>query len=230
MLVFVSAACLTFAHNATIEFAHEAQDCWLACGQAQGACNFCGSSGACCRRGFAGSPAECGFGAAGCTTTHCCSAPPAAPPTRLAFATYLCKPSGKTSTFDRPGGEGAELGALVHGHAIRALHGSRIDSLLLHVVIPGTCSDLRFRAPIERKYTRVVRLDGSTVAEKSFFSRMHHQPHLWLKLLVLNLTVSRVCYVWLAGGMWAPDAPSRRSQCASCVTPDPPIALLPLPS
>ena len=64
---------------------------------------------------------------------------------RTAFATMLCK--SPHSTFDRPDGEGAELGALVHGHAINATHAAKhplvynIDSVLLHVVIPGVCSE-----------------------------------------------------------------------------------------
>ena len=51
---------------------HEGQDCWLSCNSSHGACHFCGRGGACCRRGFAGSPAECGFGSIGCAATHCC--------------------------------------------------------------------------------------------------------------------------------------------------------------
>lgn len=49
----------------------------------------CGRRGVCCREGFAGSPALCGHGRAGCVGHHCCvlAAPPPSspPPTTLAF-------------------------------------------------------------------------------------------------------------------------------------------------
>ena len=63
------------------------RDCWAGCGQAQGYCPtlFCGAAGACCRKGFPGSPWPCDSGERGCAERHCCGAasPPATPP--LAF-------------------------------------------------------------------------------------------------------------------------------------------------
>ena len=59
-------------------------ECWDGCGSTQGFCaGFCGVFGACCRLGFAGSPAECGAGTEGCDGNHCCvesgGQPPHAP-------------------------------------------------------------------------------------------------------------------------------------------------------
>ena len=51
---------------------HRGEDCWLACGSRQGACDFCGRAGSCCKKQFASSPATCGFGRAGCVDKHCC--------------------------------------------------------------------------------------------------------------------------------------------------------------
>jgi hypothetical protein len=110
---------------------------------------------------------------------------------RLAFAAMLCRRSGD-STWDRPDGGGSELGALVHGHALKSMQSpessERIDSLLLHVAITGQCGELRFRRAMHRAYDHIVRLDGRSRAEHAFISQMRHQPHLWLKLLVINLT------------------------------------------
>ena len=50
---------------------HRGEDCWLACGSRQGACDF-GRAGSCCKKQFASSPATCGFGRAGCVDKHCC--------------------------------------------------------------------------------------------------------------------------------------------------------------
>jgi len=54
--------------------ASEGDNCWSACKGKQGACAWCGSggSGACCRKNWGGSPKECGNGALGCPTKHCC--------------------------------------------------------------------------------------------------------------------------------------------------------------
>ena len=107
---------------------------------------------------------------------------------RFAFAAYLCK--SRDSTFDRLDGEGSELGALAHGYSLQHLHrNSGIDSLLLHVVIPGKCADLspRYAPAIHAAYTHVIRFNGSSRAEAKLLT-LHHQAHLWLKLLVLNLT------------------------------------------
>jgi len=64
------------------EVANENQDCWTECDGKNGAClsDFCGSNGACCRTGWGISRPECGFGALGCSTTHCCKAASAAQP------------------------------------------------------------------------------------------------------------------------------------------------------
>ena len=51
---------------------HNNQDCWKACSK-QGECSWCGTQGACCRRGFKKSPAECGSGRLGCSLSHCCT-------------------------------------------------------------------------------------------------------------------------------------------------------------
>lgn len=120
---------------------------------------------------------------------------------RLAFASMLCKRTGD-STWDRPDGEGSELGALAHGHALKVMHGTdardSIDNILLHVAIPGQCGELRFHHAMHRAYTKVIRLDGQSRAEQVFLSQMRHQPHLWLKLLVLNLTTyDRVMWLGL---------------------------------
>ena len=132
------------------------------------------------------------------------AAPARAPALRLAFAAMLCKTDHGDSTYDRPDGGGSELGALAHGYALRALHSGggggapgaaaspphhpQIDSVLLHPVQRGHCADLTHPAAMRRAYTRVIRLDGSGYAERLFLTRMRYQPHLWLKLLVLNLT------------------------------------------
>lgn len=58
-------------------------DCWSHCAQAQGACDWCGVAGACCRIAFASSPEACSFGQLGCDGMHCCvnsAAPIPAPP------------------------------------------------------------------------------------------------------------------------------------------------------
>ena len=47
-------------------------NCWKACSK-QGECSWCGTQGACCRRGFKKSPAECGSGRLGCSLSHCCT-------------------------------------------------------------------------------------------------------------------------------------------------------------
>lgn len=39
---------------------HLGSDCWSGCGHRGGACNWCGSQGACCRSGWGNDPAECG--------------------------------------------------------------------------------------------------------------------------------------------------------------------------
>ena len=118
---------------------------------------------------------------------------------RLAFAAYLCRRHGD-STFDRKTGEGAELGALAHGHALRMLH-PHIESVLLHAVIPDrNCAEFlpKYHQPMQRAYTQIVRLDGSSFAEQRFLSSMRYQPHLWLKLCVLNLTLfDRVMWLGL---------------------------------
>ena len=51
---------------------HASENCWLPCGEAQGACPFCGKLGACCKRDHPDSPAECGHGSSGCLDKHCC--------------------------------------------------------------------------------------------------------------------------------------------------------------
>ena len=51
---------------------HNNQVCWKACSK-QGECSWCGTQGACCRRGFKESPAECGSGRLGCPLLHCCT-------------------------------------------------------------------------------------------------------------------------------------------------------------
>lgn len=58
-------------------------ECWFSCNAKQGQCDpFCGS-GSCCRQSYAGSPLSCGYGALGCTSIHCCTAPaPPLPPDR----------------------------------------------------------------------------------------------------------------------------------------------------
>ena len=49
--------------------------CWASCSERAGGCSgFCGSDGACCRRGESGHPdgVACHHGAAGCVNEHCC--------------------------------------------------------------------------------------------------------------------------------------------------------------
>ena len=69
-------------------------NCWAACSQTQGACpSFCGSGGACCARGFADAPWQCGgtplqrTSSIGCDGFHCCvlAAPPSTPSPPLHF-------------------------------------------------------------------------------------------------------------------------------------------------
>ena len=48
------------------------QDCWTSCEVAGSCSGFCGSGGACCKRAFPNSPLECGSGALGCDSNHCC--------------------------------------------------------------------------------------------------------------------------------------------------------------
>lgn len=106
---------------------------------------------------------------------------------RFAFAAMLCRRRGD-STWDRPDGEGSELGAIAHGHALGLMH-SALDSVLLHVAAPSCgCTELEHPTIVRRAYTRVIRLEGETQLEQAVFARMRYQPHLWLKLLVLNLT------------------------------------------
>lgn len=38
----------------------QGHNCWGSCGHRGGSCNWCGSEGACCRRGWGGDPSECG--------------------------------------------------------------------------------------------------------------------------------------------------------------------------
>ena len=49
-------------------------DCWTACAATAGLCSdFCGSGGACCRRGVDTGVEACGFGSVGCDGGHCCN-------------------------------------------------------------------------------------------------------------------------------------------------------------
>ena len=59
----------------TLELDNEGEACWAPCSERAGGCSgFCGSDGACCRRGDAShiDGVACNHGAAGCTSEHCC--------------------------------------------------------------------------------------------------------------------------------------------------------------
>jgi len=56
------------------ELSHLGESCHSECGSEPGVCNFCGPSGACCRRAYEVDKDEraCGLGALGCPGQHCC--------------------------------------------------------------------------------------------------------------------------------------------------------------
>jgi len=60
-----------------LDVLNELQECFFSCAQQVGRCeatNFCGTQGACCRKGFDTGIADCGYGTAGCEGNHCCVA------------------------------------------------------------------------------------------------------------------------------------------------------------
>merc|ERR1719265_2961712 len=44
----------------TITLQNEGENCWNPCGRTAGPCDYCGTEGVCCRRGFASDPEVCG--------------------------------------------------------------------------------------------------------------------------------------------------------------------------
>ena len=59
----------------SLELDNEGEACWAPCSERAGGCSgFCGSDGACCRRGDASHAdgVACNHGALGCASEHCC--------------------------------------------------------------------------------------------------------------------------------------------------------------
>ena len=87
------------------------EPCYYQCNSRNGACSFCGPSGACCRGGRGVFESACGFGALGCPDTHCCveadrrPSPPAPPPHEHHECWEQCGHSaGACSDFCGPSG------------------------------------------------------------------------------------------------------------------------------
>lgn len=76
------------ANTSTKGVEHAQSECWTQCGSKQGACDFCGERGACCKQDFADAPASCGHGSIGCMFNHCCTRR-AAPSIVLEIGSFL---------------------------------------------------------------------------------------------------------------------------------------------
>ena len=73
----VGAHCCTLSATPVpaLELDNEGESCWSHCSERAGGCSgFCGSDGACCRRGESGHAdgVACNHGAVGCASEHCC--------------------------------------------------------------------------------------------------------------------------------------------------------------
>ena len=73
----VGAHCCTLSATPVpaLELDNEGEACWSHCSERAGGCSgFCGSDGACCRRGESGHAdgVACNHGAVGCASEHCC--------------------------------------------------------------------------------------------------------------------------------------------------------------
>ncbi len=54
--------------------AHEGEDCWVDCGQKGGPCEWCGSTGMCCRQGSIGDGCDGSIGGPVLEFKHVCDA------------------------------------------------------------------------------------------------------------------------------------------------------------
>jgi alpha-N-acetylglucosamine transferase len=115
------------------------------------------------------------------------SIPKSSSPNANAFVTMLCVLPN--STFDTPSGFGSELGAVVHGIMVNEMSSaSMADNVLLHVT-SGPCGKrLQLATKLRETFDRIIRFDGKTKLEQVVFGSYHVQPHLWLKLLAMNMT------------------------------------------
>mmetsp|Transcript_36909 Transcript_36909/g.59174 ORF Transcript_36909/g.59174 Transcript_36909/m.59174 type:complete len:416 (+) Transcript_36909:128-1375(+) len=103
-----------------------------------------------------------------------------------AFISMLCK--CHNSTWDRPDGLGSEVTTIVHGKSIKDLN-MNADNVLL-VATGGHClgfEDYELLDSLVEQYDRIITFDGSTRLEKLVLG-WSEQPHLWLKLLAINMT------------------------------------------
>jgi hypothetical protein len=106
---------------------------------------------------------------------------------RRAFVTMIC--ATQHSTFDRNDGLGSSVAALAHGYIIKRLQNPAIESVLMHVTGGACMNELPLEVAIRSVYDKIVRTDGSSRLETMIRAkRWKMQPHLWLKLLALNLT------------------------------------------
>jgi hypothetical protein len=103
-----------------------------------------------------------------------------------AFVTMLCL--SRSSTFDRPDGLGSEIGTLVHGYMVNRMREAEADNVLLHVVGGSCMKELRMENQLSHTYDRIIEVNGSSGLELVISGSYKIQPHLWLKLLVMNMT------------------------------------------
>ena len=55
-------ALLFFQHHYLVQLAHSGEDCWIACNEQGGKCDWCGSEGWCCRKDWVGNGCDGLFG------------------------------------------------------------------------------------------------------------------------------------------------------------------------
>jgi len=117
-------------------------------------------------------------------------------PSPRAFVTMLCLTPD--SSFDRADGLGSEVGALVHGHMINHMSSKAVaDNVLLHLTGGSCMKKLRLGPQLNKTFDRIIEFDGSTSRFESVISTFYKdKPHLWMKLLVMNMTEYRKV-MWL---------------------------------